>query len=266
MGEFLLESKSQNSPKENHAKSTLGIVTCSKSDLDGLLRTLHSLSNSLNSFDEFVLVLSNYNDKEISLIKESSKLFNTKVLVTKSEGIYAAMNIGAENLKTEFVFFLNGGDELMDGEALQNLVRKIGNGNWGYGSIVIAEMGKSKSRSYSFNSYSIWLHRLGIKYVPHPATVIRRTIFSKLAGFDVSLSVASDQGLMLSLARKWQPIIIGESISRFYLGGESTRTASEINENFKLLSNKIFGPIMSSHVVDNLIWTVLKTLRILFKI
>lgn len=268
MGEFLLNPNNQNSvkPKENHTKSTLGIVTCSKSDLNGLLRTLHSLSLALNSFDELVLVLSDYKNKEINLIKEASRLFNSKVLVTESEGIYSAMNAGAKKLKTEFVLFLNGGDELLDGEALQNLVRKIGNRNWGYGSIVITKMGSSKSRKYSFNRYSIWQHRLGIKYVPHPATVIRGAIFSRMAGFDVSLSVASDQGLMLSLARKWQPVIIRESISRFYLGGESTRTEIEINENFKLLSNKIFGPILSSRVVDDFIWSILKRLRILFKI
>jgi glycosyltransferase involved in cell wall biosynthesis len=268
MGEFLVDPKNQNSPKpiQIHIKSTLGIVTCSKSDLNGLLRTLHSLLLALNSFDELVLVLSDYNDEEINLIKETSRPFNSKVLVTESEGIYAAMNMGAEKLKTEFVLFLNGGDELINGEALQNLVRKIGNENWGYGSIVITKIGSSKSRKYSFNRYSVWPHRLGIKYVPHPATVIRRAIFSRLAGFDVSLSVASDQGLMLSLAQKWQPVIIRESISRFYLGGESTRTEIEINENFKLLSNKIFGPILSSRVVDNFIWSILKRLRLLFKI
>jgi hypothetical protein len=243
----------------------LTIITCSKSDFMGLSKTLASITSFQQDFPSLKLVLSNYTDEQIEVILEQIEYTSSSVLNIPPKGIYSAMNAGLFGIDTTFVMFLNGGDILLAPEELRKLISKCADGSWGYGSLAILPIQPNLSRIYKFKPYSSLLHRFGIKYVPHPSTVISTELIQRIGGFDEKYMIAADQKLIMQCALVSEPKIIGEVISGFYLGGASYRTSKEINNDFANISKELFGLIGKSYFIDKTIWSLLYLLRRLIK-
>lgn len=244
---------------------TLGIVTCSRSDYLGLTRTLKSLSHATASFQQLILVLSDYSESEIQSLKTTYSNLTFDLLIVKPNGIYDAMNQGTKKLRTKYVLFLNGGDELINPNGLIQLTNQVGLNSWGYGALAIAEENSAKIRKYSFNTYSKSLHRFAIKYVPHPSTIFSSQMLLDLGGYDVDFSTAADQDLIHRFARNSHPTVLKDSISKFYLGGQSSRTNLETIGELRKISQNNFGTLLNSDYIDQLFWKIISASRDMLK-
>lgn len=244
---------------------TLGIVTCSRSDYVGLNRTLKSLSHATTSFHQLILVLSGYSESEIQSLKTAYSSLKFELLIVKPNGIYDAMNQGTKKLKTKYVLFLNGGDELINPYGLIELTNQVGTNNWGYGALAIAEENSSQIRNYSFNTYSKTLHRLAIKYVPHPSTVFSSNMLIDFGGYNVEFPTAADQDLIHKFARHSRPTVLKDSISKFYLGGQSSRSNRETIRELRKISQNNFGNLLNSDFIDQLLWKIISASRFTLK-
>ena len=231
-------------------------MTCSKADFHGLMRTLESYKYFRKHIAEIVLVLSDFSENEIGLISKSAVDLPCRVIVSDSMGVYNAMNLGVRELSTDYVIFLNGGDELVQGDALLELLDGIKGYEWGYGALQVINLPGAKTKIYRSKKYSLLKHRFGIKYVPHPSTMFRRMSIIDKNGFDESFSVAADQEMILRFAIETDPYIVLKPISRFYTGGLSARNDLEIVQDFHKISLKLFGAVFNSELIDRSLWAI----------
>ena len=234
----------------------LGFVTCSKADFQGLMQTLESYKYFQKHITEIVLVLSDFSENEIRLISKSTVDLPCRFIVSDSMGIYNAMNLGVKEISTDYVVFLNGGDELVQGDGLLELFDGIKGYEWGYGALQVINLPGAKTKIYRSKKYCLLKHRFGIKYVPHPSTMFRRLSIIDRNGFDESFSVAADQEMILRFAIETDPYVVLKPISRFYTGGLSARNDLEIVQDFHKISLKLFGAVFNSELIDTFLWTM----------
>jgi glycosyltransferase involved in cell wall biosynthesis len=238
----------------------LSIIICGKQDEFELNKTLNSLLGQVNSRYVFDLVLSDFRKEYLKELQLKLSDHNFNLHLTEPKGIYSAMNLGLRVSQTKFVLFLNSGDELCPIANLDQLLDNIENRNWGFGSIIKILDGQESI--YSFKPYKRFLHRFGIKYVPHPATIMNRKMSIDLGGFDEKYRVAADQKLMMQFGKIQTPVTFNAPIAKFYLNGiSSSRANSEIVDDFHDISTEVYGRILDNALVDKYVWKLLTGFR-----
>ena len=242
----------------------LTTVVISKSDLSELNSTLSSFSYLNKNFPKLILVLSEYSAQEIQCLRTKYKDLNPEIYSIKSNGPYSAMNFGLEKTKTNFVNFLHGGDSFAEGSAILDLLESMGNNTIGYGEIKIINYTNTLLKHYSFKKYNVSLHRLGLKYIPHPATIVSTKAAKAVGGFDLNYSVAADQKMLLQLTKDNTPIILPQVIANFKIGGISTRSPEKIVNDFKKISFEIYGYFLKNKILDSMLWNCNKVFRFVY--
>lgn len=238
----------------------LSIIVCSRNDSVGLKTTLKSLELINNSNFELILVLSDYSKNEIENIRLLVKVCNFIVVDTSAKGVYSAMNLGISRASKEFILFLNGGDALFSADNLQGLLAKIGKNSWGFGAINILK--KENHKCYRFKPYFKNLHRLSLKFVPHPATIYRTSFVEKLGRFDTKFKIAADQKMALQASKISSPVTSRLIISNFNLGGISdNRTSHDVVNDFRRISHELNGYFFGIQKIDTLIWCLVLKIR-----
>lgn len=232
----------------------LTVVTCSKNDISGLKKTLKSLISFQSDLPKIILILSDYSKEEIELINNEFHRLKPSIFQIKAAGIYNAQNFGLQNVKTRLVMILNGGDSVLSQASIQKLVQKIGASKWGYGTCELVNPINGVVRIYRNYPYLRFLHRLGLKFVPHPSVIVDVEQARQYGGFDPKLNISADQKMLLQFANDSRPITIKETISSFELGGASSRDPSEIVKDFTKISHEIFGYFLGIKLIDKFLW------------
>ena len=239
----------------------LSTVIISKSDLSGIIKTLNSLNSLGDELPQIVMVLSEFKAEYVEMIREKFPHLTLEVHILPANGPYSAMNHGLAKVKTKYVNFLNGGDSLTSDTKLIALLNSMNNSLIGYGDLEINDGYLGKTNRYSFRPYYKYLHRFGIKYIPHPATIVSVDAARKLGGFDLNYPVAADQKLALMLTKTIKPAITHGLIAKFERGGLSTRSPIEIVEDFHNISNELYGYVGKNPMFDYLFWKLLLSIR-----
>ena len=173
------------------------------------------------------------------------------------------MNTGLNLANSVKCTFINGGDEICDRNAMLDFLNSNSEVDLGYAPIFISHPESPVNRVYDFSPYRPLLHRLGIKYVPHPGTIYQTETLKKMGGYDANFKVAADQELALRFAKKSNPAVGICPYVIFYKGGASTRSPFEIMKDFKAISAKNFGYFFNNSFIDAIIWNFVKLARIL---
>jgi glycosyltransferase involved in cell wall biosynthesis len=186
----------------------LSIITVSLYCDDELFKTLKSVNETFSLFMnksevEHVIVCS----EKMEYADEG----NRKYICAYPKGIYNAMNIGLNSAVGEWVWFLNAGDECINGigaELLQIM------------SVCNAGVIKSGIESIK-NGISITVY--GKIVSPHPGTFYKRRILSGAGGFREDYKVISDRimfdRLMMKRIKMYQSKLV---VARFYENGISS--------------------------------------------
>lgn len=228
------------------------VITCTlELNLD-YFTTLDSIKSQEEIDLESVTVLPNAYFEE-NFDSNSLWTDNHRVLKQDLNGIYNAMNSGLAVARGDYCLFLNAGDSFIESKSLQILSKSVNSGIWGYGGIkLLSPSGRIKN--YSFTPFSDIQLKSSMKYVPHPATLVKTQILKDLGGFDETLEIIADQDLAYKLSKLEPPRISMEQISSFRLGGTSTRSPLEIFADYKywlkLKGEKIFlSPKLNSIIL-----------------
>jgi glycosyltransferase involved in cell wall biosynthesis len=100
------------------------IITVVYNGMDVLKNTVDSIQNQTYNNFEHIIVDGNSKDGTLEYIK-SLAFDNLSYISERDNGIYDAMNKGANLSKGEYLLFLNAGDNFASNEILENIVRKI---------------------------------------------------------------------------------------------------------------------------------------------
>jgi hypothetical protein len=181
-------------------------------------------------------------------------------------GIYQSMNLAIERVTTRYCIFVNGGDEILNIREIYLLCARIQKHLWAYGGTILHNETTGNFKKYIFRPYSRFFHKYSLKFVPHCSTIFNTNFLKEIGGYDPTYGVASDQALMLNFANQSRPVTTPKIISRFYLGGVSTRSNQEIINEYKLIERDLRKYNNSFHnLLHETIWLCVATLRKLFK-
>lgn len=220
-------------------QQSLTVVTCGKGNLGEVRATLNSFKKFQNGCPKILLVLSDFSEYEIRQLEVEFSELVLSIYQVPAEGVYRAMNYALGQIRTGHVLFLNSGDLIASESALNSLFLGCQPDRWGYGGAIISNETSTLRREYRFHPYIRIFHLLGLKYVPHPSSIVPINLLTKFGGFDLKYPVAADQKILLQCSLVSKPFVMRMPISNFKLGGISTRTPLEIVQDFKSISRDL---------------------------
>jgi glycosyltransferase involved in cell wall biosynthesis len=168
----------------------LSIVTITRNDVSGLIRTLASTADWLADpvVEQIVIDASTppavVNNPVVRVIRQ------------RSQGIAAAFNEGLQAATGEWVWFLNGGDAVHPRLSREWLLQLLNATSAGLVIGAIQYDGEAVPRGAP--PLPIQWPLVGC-WIPHPAVIVRRNVLQASGGFDERWRIAMDFDLWLRL-------------------------------------------------------------------
>lgn len=174
------------------------ITVCYNSVLD-IEKTIASVIKQKYKNIEYIIIDGGSTDGTLSIIKAYENKINNLIYISEPDnGIYDAMNKGIELSTGEYLYFLNAGDELIEGainKIIKNLNEKY---DIAYGNIIKINSDIKEKVEYSkYYHYKLLIGRT----ICHQAMFIKKTVFKKIGKFDLKFKLASDYEFILRLLK-----------------------------------------------------------------
>ena len=198
----------------------LTIITITKDDLQGLQKTIKSTENIRLQYQVNQMIIDSSNEdikaKNQELIINQK---NIEYIYQKPQGISKAFNYGLSLAKTEWIWFLNGGDELHDQLDLDWFIKTL---KYGKNDAFIFNLEYNDGTLIQHPSLS-YLYPPIPNWIPHPATIIKHKILLEFNGFREDFNSAMDGELWLRLFsnKNITTNVISVPLAKFELGGIS---------------------------------------------
>jgi len=218
--------------------SLLDIITITKDDLDGVLLTIESTRPLLKFPGVRQVIIDGSSSQVKKLVEETARgEENVKYSWYEPSGISSAFNHGLDLSASEWVWFLNGGDTFhpsMDCNTLLNILR-MSNAE---AIIFQIETKQSHTRYQHPPMWEIW-PPVG-SWIPHPATIVKRQLFTRYWYFSEQYRIAMDYEMWLRLFSNYvivdlisMPIVLYDEA-----GVSSIRRKESIKEAKRILLSK----------------------------
>lgn len=213
------------------------IITICKNDLDNLKKTVKSVAIQNFKNYEYLIVDGGSNDGSLDYIKS---IRNIKYISEPDNGIYDAMNKGINISNGSYICFMNSGDVFYDKVVLSNIAKQIKKNtkiDFLYGDVVCPKS-KSFYMRHPKKITEFFLYRTGIC---HQAWFIRKKIYKKIGGFNLSYKFLSDYDVLLKVILKKK--IHYKHISLFvanYKGEGFSLSDIKTNEKEKEIIHKVY--------------------------
>lgn len=179
-------------------KPKISIITVCYNSIETIKSTIQSVEDQEYPNIEYIIKDGGSVDGTLELI-ETLDNEKWRIVSDQDNGIYDAMNIGAEMASGDYLYFLNSDDFLHSPTVISDVVNSLSKnlvdcifGNTYYFKSepkIVAR--KWISTAYKSGSFAKGWHP------PHPAFIISKKAFSTLNGFNLNYKIASDFDLML---------------------------------------------------------------------
>jgi glycosyltransferase involved in cell wall biosynthesis len=221
----------------------LSIITINYNNLEGLKKTIESVSSQTCKEFEYLIIDGGSTDGSVAYIE--SKIDAIDYWISEPDkGIYNAMNKGIELATGEYILFINSGDHLFNNKVVKSAEQYLQSYDVIYFNLqIISEDNRFKIHSLpdklKFSDFFIdsW---------PHPSTFTKRELFYKVGLYDEDLKIFSDWKFMILALFKYQCsyLKVDEILSTFYLGGISSQT------NLFGERNQVLKEFFNGYVLD----------------
>lgn len=204
-------------------KPHISIITVNLNNLEGLKRTLESVFEQTWKDFEFVIIDGGSSDGSREFIESQSEKVDYWVSEQDS-GIYNAMNKGIKAANGEYLLFLNSGDHFFNNESLNINKEFISDFDLIYFDLNVVDGNKSFIKKYPIE---LSFNYLLMDSLPHPATFIKKSLFSTIVCYDESLKIVSDwKFFIISICKSNASYHkINDVLSTFYCDGISSNLA-----------------------------------------
>lgn len=165
----------------------LSIITVNLNNKAGLQKTMESVFAQTFTDYEYIIIDGGSTDGSKELIEKHQNKFACAVS-EKDGGIYNGMNKGILRATGEYLLFLNSGDLLYSNVSL-NLCNDQFEEDIVYANILVETTDSSWVKTYPpILTFTYFL----TDTLPHPASLIKRTLFAKCGLFNEQNKVVSD--------------------------------------------------------------------------
>lgn len=206
------------------SNNVLSIVTINKNNACGLKHTLMNLEKLGPGKWEHVIIDACSDDGSIEVIlkyiQRNPELKIVHVSET-DEGIWDAMNKGANLAKGSYLLFLNSGDEIDLNADFSDFLQNLQNSKsmWLFGNAIRINAKTRKEEAF-FNKKKVEFLKFvyGADWIPHGSSLILAKKFRELGGYQ-EWSLMADQGLFMKLWQLEPPTFLDYITVRFESGG-----------------------------------------------
>jgi len=222
--------------------------------------TIRSVISQSHTDIEYIIVDGNSTDSTISIIKSFSNQV-TNWVSEPDKSLYDALNKGLAMATGEVVGFLHSDDMFADNQVIASVVDSFDAGpvDSVYGDIqYVDQLDTDKTltfrKSGKFRRIKFWFGWSP----PHPTFYMKRALYEKYGGFDISFKIAADYDTLLRyLIRERVTTIYNPAIRvKMRVGGISNKTMKNVSqkwgEDHRAMKKNNFG---------NPITLFLKTMR-----
>jgi glycosyltransferase involved in cell wall biosynthesis len=198
----------------------LSIITINYNNLEGLKRTVESVLNQ--TWQEFEYIVIDGDSSDGSAIYLESQSDNIDYWISEPDkGIYNAMNKGIIHAKGEYLLFLNSGDYFF-----ANGVLESGNSCFNTFDIIYFNLNFKDNLKLFVVSYPEQLEFSHFikDTLPHPASLIRKSLFETVGLYDENLKIVSDWKFFILCVCKYNSTYfkINEILTTFCMDGMSS--------------------------------------------
>ncbi|SHM61216.1 glycosyltransferase family 2 protein [Flavobacterium saccharophilum] len=217
-------------------KTVLSIITINYNNLGGLMTTVSSVKNQTWQGFEYIVIDGGSSDGSKEYLESQTQFLDIWVS-EKDSGIYNAMNKGIKLAKGEYLLFLNSGDHLFNEKVLEQNFDKLKQKDLICFNLQMVRNGFSKIAA---SPASLCFSDIYTSSLPHPATFIKKELFSTVGLYDEGLRIVSDWKFFLLALFKFNCsyLKIDETIATFYLDGISS--VEDYSEERKLVMKEYF--------------------------
>ena len=215
-------------------KILISVITINFNNASGLKNTIISVNEQLTPVFEHIVIDGGSSDTSIADIQSYLKYYHT-VISEPDSGIYDAMNKGIALATGEYLLFLNSGDTFASENSLTYFSPLLGHYDILYGDMLSIV---NEEKVYSSYPETLSLDYMLSAGLPHPSTVIRKSLFIKKIGlYDCSYTIIADWTFFMIAIFKYNINYkyIAKPISIFEGGGKSSKA-----ENIPLIINQYF--------------------------
>lgn len=201
----------------------LSIITINYNNLEGLKKTIESVSSQTCKEFEYLIIDGGSTDGSVAYIESKSDAIDYWIS-EPDKGIYNAMNKGIELATGEYILFINSGDHLFSNKVVKSAEKYLQSYDVIYFNLQII----SEDKRFKIHSLpdKLKFSDFFIDSWPHPSTFTKRELFDKVGLYDENLKIFSDWKFMILALFKYQCsyLKVDEILSTFYLGGVSSQT------------------------------------------
>jgi glycosyltransferase involved in cell wall biosynthesis len=221
------------------------IIVITKDNCLDLKSTMESLKDFSNNESVEIIIVdgskdinTNALDKIISDFPYCNYIFEIR------KGISLAFNVGIENSKGEWLFFLNSGDILINKNIFNDLLVNIPEDvSICYGLSEIFDINKNKV----IGTQGVVIKNWPPTRMPfnHQSVLYKKIVFKKYGVYDLGYNLAMDYEHLL----RFKPLdfyFVNKIISRFYLGGSSSNKIAVYDEWKKAQITHGFSPLKAN--------------------
>jgi len=241
----------------------LNIITVTKDDIAGLKKTIKSTKNIREEYGIFqIIVDSSKPENKNNIINYLQNERNVRYYWQEPGGIAAAFNFGLKNAEADWVWFLNGGDEIhgsLDSGFFLNLL-SINNSD-----AIIFQIENIQSAQIPRHPqmWAIWPPLLS--WIPHPSTITRRYLYDKYGMFDESLRIAMDYEYWIRCFSNNVTVdLISTPIAKFDQVGSYSGLNHLTRAEVRKIIMKYLGLILKKWFINGLI--LLRSLKATYRI
>lgn len=230
---------------------SLSLITLTRDDPAGLSRTLASAAALRNAGAEHVVV-----DGSLAPLRSSEAADGGRisVLPRPPQGIADAFNAGIAAATREWVWCLNGDDQVDPRLTPDFLQRLLGNVT---ADVIVGRTtyeGESEPRPHP-PEHLRWPPVRS--WIPHPSTLVRRRLFDRFGGFDEAYTIAMDYEWWLRAIPSGEGVeLVPAPFAVFARGGVSQRTENRptLRREQAAAVRQHQGALIASRAVLNARW------------
>jgi len=168
----------------------ISIITINYNNREGLRKTMESVVSQTDNSFEYIIIDGGSTDGSVEAIEENKNRVDYWVS-EKDNGVYHAMNKGIAKATGDYLLFLNSGDYLAENTVLSDVFAYNFDNDIIYGDLYL---------NYSTPELPLkkYPDKLSFKYffhlesLPHPSSLIKRSLFSKVGLYNENLKIVGD--------------------------------------------------------------------------
>lgn len=212
----------------------VSIITVVYDNVNTIEQTIQSVINQTYPDIEYIIIDGGSTDGTVEIVRKYLERIDI-FISERDNGLYYAMNKGINLASGDIIGILNSDDYYME-DAIANVVDNfnIQQTDVLYGNVVRDYVSGEKLFK-GFDIEDMW-YRMAI---PHPATFVKKDVYTKFGVFDTSYRVSADYDLMLRFySMRLNFIHIDNILTFFRRGGMSGLKFQEGTEETREISTK----------------------------